>query len=334
MSSADPRTATLILGVASTFELLSASLICGQVWCYGDVLYAVLVGCVSLALLAPVALVLFAEPLAPPRLHEGLLHLSLLLLAWWVPAAFFLTFVGPFQGLCNGYFASVGGLVGAFQLCRAHVPPFELAVMQLQAIARGAPKERSLLVGLALTSTAVWVMAAVSLGQLGEEHPATKSWALIVGLVSFVMCAVYLFFDAATTHRLAFASMLALWWVQGVALSFVPTSFIGTINGFGATWASAALAFAFLRSNDITRELAPVPSAPPDDDGLGVPTTTYVAALDPPVDPSDGFSRSFDGMGSVSSAQVASAYASSSTWTSGPPPPPLPPAGPPSHDAL
>ncbi len=366
--SADAHVWTMLLFVASTFELVSAALVCAQGWCQGLVLYAVVVGSVSLALLAPIALVLFAEPLAPPRLHEGRLHLSLMLLAWWVPATFVLTFVGPFQGLCNGYFASVGGTVGAFQLCRAHVPAFDTAISHVHALARGAPRERTILVGLAVSSTvckaararaasparhqhtsrpqphsracppcaralglsarlpcscarqAVWVEAAVTLGMAPHEHPATKCWALIVGLVSFIMCAVYLFFDQATSHRLAFAILLATWWVQGIALSFVPTSFISTLNGFIATWASAVLAVYFTRTNEMSRELAPVPSAPPDEDGLGVPTTTYVAAGDPHVvDPSDGFSRSFDGLGG--SASHNSAWAASP-----PPPPPAPPS--------
>jgi hypothetical protein len=77
--------------------------------------------------------------------------------------------------------------------------------------------------------------AAVALGQASWEHPAVKAWALIVGLVSFIMCSVYLLFEEATTHRLAFALSLALWWAQAIAFSFVPTSFISTMNGFAAT---------------------------------------------------------------------------------------------------
>jgi hypothetical protein len=234
--SVEPITATVALMLASAFELLAASL--RTTGGDGLVNYAVVVGAVSLMLVAPVALVLFAEPLAQaisPRLHEGLPHLSLMLLVWWMPATFVMTFVGPFQGLCNGWFSSVAGVMGAFQLCRAHVPPFDHAVTQLQALARGAPKERTILCYLALTSTAVWITAAVALGQASREHPAVKAWALIVGLVSFIMCSVYLLFEEATTHRLAFALSLALWWAQAIAFSFVPTSFISTMNGFAAT---------------------------------------------------------------------------------------------------
>jgi hypothetical protein len=80
-------------------------------------------------------------------------------------------------------------------------------------------------------------------------------------------------------------------------------------------WASVCLAVYFLRSNEATRALAPVPVAPPDEDGFGAPTTMYQAADEPPVDPSDGFSRNFDGTG-----------VGTSSWISGAPPQPKMPA--------
>jgi len=55
--------------------------------------------------------------------------------------------------------------------------------------------------------------------------------------------------------------------------------------------------------------------APPDEDGFGAPTTMYQAADEPPVDPSDGFSRNFDGTG-----------VGTSSWISGAPPQPKMPA--------
>ena len=66
-----------------------------------------------------------------------------------------------------------------------------------------------------------------------------------------------------------------------VALSFVPNSFIGSINGFITCWSSVFLAFYFLRTTRTPHDLLPVPSAPPDEDGLGGPTTTYHEAASP-----------------------------------------------------
>ena len=64
-----------------------------------------------------------------------------------------------------------------------------------------------------------------------------------------------------------------------VALSFVPNSFIGSINGFVTCWSSVFLAFYFLRTTRTPHDLLPVPSAPPDEEGLGGPTTVYHEAV-------------------------------------------------------
>ena len=53
--------------------------------------------------------------------------------------------------------------------------------------------------------------------------------------------------EQAPTHRVSFAALLSGWWCQGIAISFVPTHYIGTLNGFIATWASVFLTAYFLR---------------------------------------------------------------------------------------
>ena len=64
------------------------------------------------------------------------------------------------------------------------------------------------------------------------------------------------------------------------------------------------LAGYFVRSNEVTRMLAPM--APPDEE-FGAPTTMYQAADEPPVDPSDGFSRNFNGTGVGASSWISRA---------------------------
>ena len=282
-STPDPSVSVVILGGASFFELIAASLSCGeQTVCSSLTAYSVAAGVVSIALLIPVALVHFAEPLAPQQLHEGLPHLSLMLLAWWTPACFLLTFVAPFGTLSNGYFATVAAIAGAMQLCRAHVELVDKAFVTLRELAHEAPRERVVLMILALTSTAMWVHAAISAAMYGDS-PSTKAWAIIVGVVSSVLCTFYLLLDkspsgfSAPHDQMGFAVLLAAWWCQGIALSFVPSSFIGTINGFVCTWASVFLALYFLRITRGPRDMEPVPSAPPDEEGLGGPTTEYVS---------------------------------------------------------
>ena len=277
----DPRVSVVVLLCASLFELLSASLVCGQQHvCAGLYAYAVAVGVVSTALTTPIALFYFAEPLVPRDLNDALPHLSLLLLAWWIPACFLLTFVTPFTTLCNGYFATVCASVGSFQLCRAHVPLLESALQTLRAMGRSAPPERTTLMMLAISSTAMWVQAALA-AALYVDAPATKAWAIIVGVVSSVLCSFYLLLEGLALHRLGFAMLLAGWWCQGIALSFGPNSFTATVNGYLSTWISTFLAFYLVRTVRSANELQPIPSAPPDDEGLGGPTTDYVAGDSP-----------------------------------------------------
>jgi hypothetical protein len=265
----------IVAMAASVFELISASLVCQNVTCSGLEAYGISVGIVSIVLLVPIALVLFAEPLAPARLPEGLPHLSLLLLVWWIPAWFLLTFVGPFDGLSNGYFAVHVGAAAALQICRAQVSAVDIALRELFEVAQNAPRDRPVLCALALTSTAMWVEAAIHVAALPNEHTAVKTWAIIVGVVSSVMCAFYLLLEKISLHQSAFATILAFWWCQGIAISFVPSSFMRTCNGFLTTWLSVGLALYHLRLTRGTHDLEPVATSEPDDPGFSGPTTSY-----------------------------------------------------------
>ena len=276
-SDADPRLAVVVLAGASIFELIAASLACSSPFCTGLHIYAVTVGIVSAALASPFGLVYFAEPLAPNGLQEALPHLSLLLWIWWLPAAFLLTFVTPFNGISNGYFATLVAAVSALQNCMQHVPMVDSIVRDIRAMGRAAPRERTVLVLLAVTSTAVWVQAAIS-AAMSPDAPATKAWAIIVGVVSSVLCTVCLLLESFATNQMGFALLIAGWWLQGIGISFVPSSFIGSVNGFVCTWASVFLPLYFLRTVRSPHDL--LPTAPPDDEGLGGPTTTYHEAAE------------------------------------------------------
>ena len=125
----------------------------------------------------------------------------------------------------------------------------------------------------------MWVEAAVQFAAYPNEHPATKTLAIIVGVVSSVLCAFYLLLDKISLHQSGFATILAVWWLPAIALSFVPSSFIRTCNGFASTWISVFLALYHLRLARGPHDLEAVPSAEPEDEVLGAgfcgPTTSY-----------------------------------------------------------
>ena len=65
--------------------------------------------------------------------------------------------------------------------------------------------------------------------------------------------------------------LLGAWWLQGLALSFVPAFFTATVNGWVALWSSFALAglIAFDARNprDLNSRVTPATPIPPADGG-------------------------------------------------------------------
>ena len=226
----DGNQAVLLLGAAAFCEVCAASVVCSQTACRGMEAYAVAVGSISLIFLLPLALHLFMPPLAPAGMEQALPHLSAFQSVWWLPATFLLTFIGPFEFLGTGYFVTLGGAAAATMLCLAHVPEFERIVAQLSALARAAPKDRLALFLLGCTSTVVWIEAAISIG-FWDEHTAVKAWGIVVGVVSSVLCSLFLLMENAPMNQHGFAALLWAWWLQGVAMSFIPNQFISTVRG-------------------------------------------------------------------------------------------------------
>ncbi|KAL3915224.1 MAG: hypothetical protein SGPRY_007320, partial [Prymnesium sp.] len=75
-----------------------------------------------------------------------------------------------------------------------------------------------------------------------SEHAGIKVWAILVGVVSMSCCAAYLFFDGAAAYAYVLAIGASSWWLQGIAISFVPNVYNGSVNGYVCTWLSIGLA--------------------------------------------------------------------------------------------
>ena len=62
-----------------------------------------------------------------------------------------------------------------------------------------------------------------------------------------VVCVLYIgLIDTCAQHDAKVAGALCAWWLQGLIISFIPTAFIGSLNGFVSTWASIVLCGYFL----------------------------------------------------------------------------------------
>jgi hypothetical protein len=263
-SAPDPRTPLLVLSVASVFELIAAAVVCGTSYhCTGLDAYAVTAGGVSCVVCIPLLLMYFDFfEFSGTRFAEHAPNLALFLLAWWSVAWLVLTFVSPFTGLTNGFFACWVAPFAALLFCRALTPLVSEPLGRMVAALRGAGAERSVLILLCASSTAVWVSASVALGRYPDiacdptthecmHYNGIKVWAICVGVVSMGACGVYLTLEAASPYGYSLALAQSVWWLQGLAISFVPSVFGGGVNGWACTWLSVGLAgyFASLSRN-------------------------------------------------------------------------------------
>ena len=218
-----------LLLVISLFEIVAASFVCGTYACRGVSAYAVSIGVISTAatVLVGVGLHGVYHPIS-----SRVSHLSAFLLAWWLVGAFVLTFIGPFTSLSNGYVLSWAALWAALQLCRRHSSwePLEIALSSATTRIR-TPAGHAIL--LAIASAVVWVEAAVCVSRAGAAANSwADGWAVAVGIVSMVASggrAVYP--ELFEPHDAKLSAALAVWWVQGLAITFIPTPFMGSVNG-------------------------------------------------------------------------------------------------------
>ena len=114
----DPARPALMLLVASAFELMAAVVLCSTGTCDGLNAYAVSVGAVSTCLSIAVLAALRHDDAFQSVVLDLLPHTAAFLLVWWLFGWLVLTFVRPFAGLCNGFFACWAALVAAIWLVR------------------------------------------------------------------------------------------------------------------------------------------------------------------------------------------------------------------------
>jgi len=242
---ADPARPAMVLLCASVFELIAASVLCSE-YCEGTNAYAVSAGAVSTAVSLLVLVCLKYDDVVPPQIVELVPHVSGFLFMWWLPAWLTFTFVRPFAGLCNGFFACWAALVASIWLMRCHLPVVDGFVTRFVEVARSTLAEKAYVTALMVTSTFVWIEAAVLYSL--PPYDGYLAWTIAVGVVSSVVCFAFLaVHDQVARHSRHIALALLTWWMQGLVISFVPTAFTGSVNGFVSVWLSLFLAayFAF-----------------------------------------------------------------------------------------
>ena len=242
----DPARPALMLLVSSVFELIAAVVLCIDGTCTGLNAYAVSVGAVSTCFSIAVLAALRYDDALPGVLLDLMPHTATFLLVWWLFGWLVLTFVRPFAGLCNGFFACWAALVAAIWLVRTLLPSANGFLTRFVEAAQGTLAEKAYVTALMATSTFVWVEASILYSM--PPHDGFLAWTVGVGVASTVGCFVFLaMYEQLASHSRHVALGLLAWWLQGLIISFVPTAFTSSVNGFVAIWVSLALAtyFAF-----------------------------------------------------------------------------------------
>jgi hypothetical protein len=287
MASGAGSRATLALAASALVEVIAASVLCADsAVCTSFTAYSVVAG--ALALLGTFPLLALHYSMLPPWCIDIVLplapHISALLVLWTVPAWFILTFISPFTGLSNGYFACLGMLISSLSLGAVNIPLLGACVT---AHAEHTADVRSLL-ALAMTSSVVWCEATMALlnRNFADANRGYEIWAIVVGVGSLVLCLFALVLRTASdaTSHSTYMRILACWWCQGVAITFMPAP--QTLNSYLALWASALLAFyhatpSFHRRGVYGPPDSP-PTPPPEDFGTAAHSTAYVAASTSP----------------------------------------------------
>ena len=294
-SSQNPLAPLFVLTAASVAEFIAGIVVCADEdiettefgsgnayetaylqlagYCDGYEAYSVAVGTLSMMLCAPQLLTELASALAP-RLSEliataklGELPLTsaiaFFLILWWGNATLLLTFIKPFTSLSNGLASCWVALLAAVMLAFENSPRFrQLLSRTVFTPARSAgTRHRTVITLLGVSSTAVWISAAVAMGRYEDERKTGfRAWAVSTGLISMCMAIAYLRFvpielPAAPRRLYAFSLMCgACWGIMGVSFSFVPVLFAGSAVGILSTWLSVALTAHLLVLEPHTRQ--------------------------------------------------------------------------------
>ena len=295
----DPARPALMLLIASVFELIAAVVLCFDGTCTGMNAYAVSVGAVSSCFSFAVLVALRYDDALPGVLLDLMPHTATFLLLWWSIGWLVLTFVRPFAGLCNGFFACWAALVASVWLVRTLLPSANGFLTRFVEAAQGTLAEKAYVTALMATSTFVWVEASVLYSM--PPHDGFLAWTIGVGVASSVGCAVFLaMYDQLAGHSRHVALGLLAWWLQGLILSFVPTTFTGSVNGYVAVWVSLALA-AYFAFGSHSGAVLPGASNPPAQYGP-VGTGHPAGGAAPPAYAGGGFDTFGGGGGGYSEA--------------------------------
>jgi len=238
----------LLVSFFSMMVMIAAAQVCDltEGVCITTRGYQVAVGVISMAVAFIFGILDYAGRFTN---QQGQTAVSAFLFLWWVAGVIVLTFFGDFTttNLAAGYFSSWGALIlSIFALVNVS-PGFEQGLdNKLQSVRKPL---------FCLAAASLVVMGA-SIGPCSpRSNCASYSvWAVIVSVVSLFVAIVLFFIPTRLERKVmkAFAYLLVLWWVFGVATLTLGGPFQVAGNGFFGSYCAlfAASWFASILSRD------------------------------------------------------------------------------------
>jgi len=211
----------------------------------GELIYAVIVGAVSLATL----LFMFVLQKVQPDVAEKCqVVVAVFLFVWWLPGTIVLTFVWPFTAICNGFVSTWICFLSAAYLFYLSVPGVAKLVDDSLAEAR---RQKSC--WLVFLASIVELGAACSICMRhGNRCTDSNAWAVAVGVVSCLITGLLLVLtwqNPASAELLApFVAMFCALWAFGVSFTTFDTDapFNGPFNGWVSVWIAFAASMHFV----------------------------------------------------------------------------------------
>ncbi len=204
-------------------------------FCEDEIAYAVAAGAISAFVCAVFLVLNFLN-----RANEKIAYYtSIGLFVWWIPAVGVLTFDFPFTTtlIGNGYFASWGCFLISLNLVHSQGLTSSQSLPSSVGEKMNALTQRQKTILLILVGSFVVMVAAADLCDDDASCKDEEAWAVAVGVISLVTCAVW----AAMVNKLGAAEKFVaifvfVLWLLGVGVCTVESPFVVAGNGYFGCW--------------------------------------------------------------------------------------------------
>eukprot|EP00754_Rhynchopus_humris_P031913 Rhum_TRINITY_DN15366_c5_g1::Rhum_TRINITY_DN15366_c5_g1_i1::g.150124::m.150124 len=229
-----------LVALMSLVVLIASSKVCADInrhapvnRCKEEYAWAVACSVISLVLCAGLLIVWKLGKIQQPTLPgaHGEQILAVFLLIWWGAGAGVLTFERPFRAPGNGYFGAWAAFFGSVSIAADAIP-------QLQNVTSALGQSGPQLMYVLFASI---ILAAQAFRDCCN-HSGYVVWAIILSIVSALMCLVAIFLaDKLAPFAKPFSGLLFAMWLSG----WITITFFGPYRGVGNAYFALCAATVF-----------------------------------------------------------------------------------------